>query len=135
MKNSYLKSWEKAFTLVELMIMVGIIALLALLAIPNLLRARISASDAIAQSTLKSIAVALEDYMMLNNQYPGSTNSLLGISPPYLNKDYFSGTHMGYTYTADIASYSYTIVAAPFIVGQTGTTTYTMTTGGVLQEE
>jgi len=71
--------------------------------------------------------------MTVNNQYPGSTNLLLGITPPYLNKDYFSGTHMGYTYSANISVYSYTITADPVVVGQTGTTTYTMTTGGVIQ--
>ena len=39
------------FTLVEIMIVVAIIALLAAIAIPNLLRAKISANDALAQGT------------------------------------------------------------------------------------
>lgn len=133
MRPRLLRLWQRAFTLVELMIVIAIIALLALEAIPSLLRSRISTNDAVAQSTLKSIAMALENYMVVNGYYPDSTNSLLGVSPPYLNKDYFAGTHSGYTYTANISNYSYTVRAIPNVAGQTGTTTYTVTTGGVLQ--
>ena len=122
----------KAFTLVEILIVVGIIALLAGVAIPNFLRSRVNANQAYAQATLKTIAHALENYSALNHIYPATTTELVAVTPPYLNVDYFLGTHYGYTYTSVLASYSYTITAAPVSSG-TGTSTFTVTTGGVLQ--
>lgn len=123
--------FKKGFTLVETLIVIGIIALLAAIAIPNLLRAKRAANESSAKSTLKTIAVSLENFFASNSDYPLATSELLGVSPPYLNVDYFIGVHSGYTYTSVLSAYDYTITASPTST-TAGSTTYTITTGGVL---
>ncbi len=59
-----------AFTLIELLIVVAIIAILAAAALPNLLEAQVRAKISRAQSDLRSIATALETYRMDFNDYP-----------------------------------------------------------------
>lgn len=122
---------RKGFTLVEILVVVGILALLAVIAIPNLVRAKISANESAARATLKQVSSALENYAAINSIYPGATTALIGASPPYLAVDYFAGTHSGYSFTSDLGDYYYTITATP-VTANSGTVTYTITTGAVL---
>jgi prepilin-type N-terminal cleavage/methylation domain-containing protein len=128
-----MKKSHEGFTLVEIMIVVAIILLLAIMAIPNMVRTRINANDTSARAALKSISTALENYYGINNIYPTDPSVLLGDTPPYLSQDYFAAAYNGYNFTYTITNYSYTITATPITPGTTGTSTVTITTGSVFQ--
>ena len=63
-------SKSKAFTLIELLITVGIIAILATIAIPNLLEAQVRSKIARAKNDLRTIAAGLEAFHSDNRCYP-----------------------------------------------------------------
>lgn len=119
------------FTFVEILIVIGIIALLTTIAIPNLLRARYAANETAAQAVLKAVATCLEDYAFTNNAYPNTTTDLLGTAPPYLTRDYFSTPYSGYSFVGALSPQAYTITATP-VSSVSGRATYVLTTGGVM---
>ncbi len=60
---------KKAFTLIELLIVVAIIGILAAIAVPNFLNAQTRAKLARCKSDLKALSTAQEMYQMDNNLY------------------------------------------------------------------
>jgi prepilin-type N-terminal cleavage/methylation domain-containing protein len=58
------------FTLIELLIVVAIIAILAAIAVPNLLEAQVRAKVSRSKSDMRTIATGLEAYKTDNTHYP-----------------------------------------------------------------
>jgi type IV pilus assembly protein PilA len=71
---------QKGFSLIELLIVVAIILIIAAIAIPNLLRARIAANEASAASGMRTIATAQVTYK--STFQAGYADSLSKLGPP-----------------------------------------------------
>src|SRR5437868_6806581 len=67
---------QKGFSLIELLIVVAIILIIAAIAIPNLLRARIAANESSAVSSLRTINTAEVTYSTVYPQLGYSANLL-----------------------------------------------------------
>jgi prepilin-type N-terminal cleavage/methylation domain-containing protein len=65
----------KAFTLIELLIVVAIIAILAAIAVPNFLEAQTRSKVSRAHTDMRSITTALEAYATDYNHYPPSATN------------------------------------------------------------
>ncbi len=61
---------DRAFTLIELLIVVAIIAILAAIAVPNFLEAQTRSKVSRCAADMRSIRTALESYAVDTNQYP-----------------------------------------------------------------
>lgn len=131
---------RKGFTLVEIMIVVAIIALLAAIAIPNLLRARHNANEAAAIASCRTISTALESYRAAQTPptYVGGTlAALAAANPPYIDATLGAASaapgKQGYTFALAITNANqYTCTATPVTANVTGTRVFVVTESGVI---
>jgi prepilin-type N-terminal cleavage/methylation domain-containing protein len=74
---------HRAFTLIELLIVVAIIAVLAAIAVPNFLEAQVRAKVSRCKADMRSLTTAVESYAVDNNVYPlyGRITSTGAIEP------------------------------------------------------
>ena len=128
---------QKGFSLIELLIVVAIILIIAAIAIPNLLRARMAANESSAVASIRTINTAMVTY---NSTYPtigyAATLLALGGAPGVacvpgsgtaclIDSVLAAGTKSGYTFAAASVAggpptVSYEASAVPVTLNQTG---------------
>lgn len=74
---------NKAFTLIELLIVVAIIAILAAIAVPNFLEAQTRSKVARVKSDFRSMATAIESYVVDHNREPIGIQESAETTLPY----------------------------------------------------
>jgi prepilin-type N-terminal cleavage/methylation domain-containing protein len=131
-------SKEEGFSLIELLIVVAIILIIAAIAIPNLMRARMSANESSAVGSLRTINTGEISYSATYSNV-GFTTTLSSLGGPsgaactpstssgcFIDNVLSTGTKSGYVFalaagaTTGTPNPSYVITGNPLVTNQTG---------------
>jgi type IV pilus assembly protein PilA len=148
---------QKGFSLIELLIVVAIILIIAAIAIPNLLRARMAANEASAVGTMRTITTAEVTYSTTYGTGFGTLASLGGAAATcatatgatsaaacLVDASVAGGTKSGYTIaipvpaalgTTAAPNNTFYATAVPASAGQTGTSTFCTDQSGVVRKD
>lgn len=123
---------RSGFTLIELMIVVNIIAIIAAVAIPNLLRTRTQANEGSAIGSMRSIATAQSLYKDTEGAY-GNTLALLG-DKELIDNALASGDRAEYHFELTLSSpMTWEATAVPHVCGVTGHQSFYIDQTGIVR--